>query len=568
MIGDLMKKKIIIISSIILILGFFGYKYFSKEEVLIESNKTSEIDQEVDLDNGEEKVAWDSLDEKDIVLSKSITITKSGIYNLSGSIKKGSITINTTGDVKLIFNNVSIKSNDGPAINVENANNVVIELSSGTVNKLEDSSTYSNVDLDGCVYSKDDLVFQGLGSLEVIGNYMDGIVSTNDLKFVSGTYKIVSNGDGIRGKDSVYIVDGDFDITSINDGIKSSTTDDVTKGFVNIDNGNITIKSKEDGIQASTKLIINNGKFNITTGDGSDSVGSAIYKEYGGGNNYSTVSSKGLKSIDNLVINDGSFVIDSKDDAIHSNNYVGIVNGEISISSGDDGIHADKEIIIDGGEIKISQAYEGIESEDVTINGGDISIVSSDDGINISGGVDQSSVGGRPGQNHMAGDGGLLYITGGVIYINATGDGIDSNGEVLISNGEVMIDGPTSSMNGALDYDVSFKITGGELFAVGSSGMSQNVSSSSTQNTIMFNLSSTYSGEVIIIDSDGNAVTSFEASKKYSSVVVSSSAFVKGEKYSVEINGKVISTMTVSSTVNGSSGGYGGPGGDRGPGRR
>ena len=556
-----MKNKLIIGIVIILFVCLGVGVYFIKfEEEKIINDTVKVIDKSVDLDNGEEKVAWDSFDVKNIRLSSSFEITKSGIYNLSGSLENGNITINTTGDVKLVFNNISIKNNDGPAINVVNANNVVIELNG--VNRLEDGSTYSNVEYDGCIYSKDDIVFQGLGTLEVIGNYMDGIVSSNDIKFVSGTYNIKSNGDGIRGKDSVYIVDGNFNITSGNDGIKSTTTDDVTKGFINIDNGNITINAKEDGIQAETKLIINNGKFNISTGDGSKASGSAIDKKYGGGKTYSTVSSKGIKSVGNLVINDGEFVIDSKDDAIHSNNYFGLVDGNISISSGDDGIHADKEIIIDGGEIEIKQSYEGIESEDITINGGDISVVSKDDGINISGGVDKSSVGGRPGENHMAGNGGLLHITGGKVYVNSLGDGIDSNGKVIIDDGEVIVDGPTNSGNGALDYDSSFEVNVGELYAVGSSGMSQNVSGGN-QNTIMFNLDNTYSGMISIL-CDDELVLSFEPSKKYSSVVVSSNLLERGKEYSIEINDKVVASIKVSSIVNT----YGNNRNDRGPGGR
>lgn len=559
-----MKKKLIIgIIVILLICLGVGIYFINLEEEKVISDTVKVIDQEVDLDNGEEKVAWDSFEVKDIKLSNSLSITKTGVYNLSGNIKNGNITIDTTGDVKLIFNNISIKNSDGPAIYVKNANNVVIELN-GT-NKLEDGSTYSNIDLDGCIYSKDDIVFQGLGTLEVVGNYLDGIVSSNDIKFISGTYNIKSNGDGIRGKDSVYIVDGNFNITSVNDGIKSTTTDDVTKGFINIDNGNIIINSKEDGIQAETKLVINNGKFNIKTGDGSSASGSAINNKYGGGKSYSTVSSKGLKSVDNLVINDGEIIIDSKDDAIHSNNYVGIVSGNISISSGDDGIHADKEIIIDGGEILIKQSYEGIESEDITINGGDISVVANDDGINISGGVDGSSMGGRPGENNMTGDGGLLHITGGKVYVDATGDGIDSNGKVIIDGGEVNVDGPTNSGNGALDYDSSFEINGGELYAVGSSGMSQNVSGGS-QNTIMFNLSKTYSGMISIL-CDDELILSFEPTKKYSSVIISSSLLEKGKEYSLEIDDNEIASIKVNSSVN-TYGNFGGGPGGRGPGGR
>ena len=69
-----------------------------------------------------------------------------------------------------------------------------------------------------------------------------------------------------------------------------------------------------------------------------------------------------------------------------------------------------------------------------------------------------------------------------------------------MSGGVVHVDGPTNNGNGALDYNGTFDITGGELIAVGSSGMMQNVSSSSTQNTILVTLNSSMSGDISIGD--------------------------------------------------------------------
>ena len=105
---------------------------------------------------------------------------------------------------------------------------------------------------------------------------------------------------------------------------------------------------------------------------------------------------KGLKAGNNIVIEDGTFNLNTSDDSIHSNNYIGISNGTYYISSGDDGIHADNEIIIEGGSIDIKESYEGIEAAKITIYNGDISVVASDDGINVAGGSDSSSMN-RPG---------------------------------------------------------------------------------------------------------------------------------------------------------------------------
>lgn len=564
------KKLILYVVIAVVVIAFLigGYFFFFRNSSLIhgKANDTSLIDDEVDLDNGEEKVDWDSLNTEELNLSgKSVSITSGGVYTLTGSITSGNITVNTDEDVKLIFNGISISSNDGPAVLIEAANNTVIELKEGTVNTLSDGSVYSNADYNGCIHSKDDLVFQGSGTLKITGNYKDGIVSKDDLKFSNGTYIINSVDDGIVGKDSIYVVDGDFTINCESDGLKSSNAEDTTKGYINIDGGKFVINSGQDGMQAETKLIINDGDITITTSEGSGSSSSAIYKDFYGGSTYDSTSSKGLKAIDNLVIKNGNIIINSKDDAIHSNNYVGIVDGNITISSGDDGIHADTEVIIDGGVINISQSYEGVEAENITINGGDISVVASDDGINVSGGNDQSSMGGRTGQNPTSSSGGTLYITGGKVYVNATGDGLDANGNIIVSGGEVYVDGPTNDGNGPLDYDTTFDITGGKFIAVGSSGMAQGVSSSSTQYSLMFYLSNSYSGKISIVSSSGTEIFSYSPAKSYKSVIVSSSAIVKGEKYTLKIDGKEISSL-VSSSVNASNGSSYGGGSDPGQG--
>ena len=60
--------------------------------------------------------------------------------------------------------------------------------------------------------------------------------------------------------------------------------------------------------------------------------------------------------------------------------------GTINAATGDDGVHADDLLTVNGGTINITQCYEGLEADDIVINDGDISVVSSDDGINSSDG--------------------------------------------------------------------------------------------------------------------------------------------------------------------------------------
>ena len=144
----------------------------------------------------------------------STTITSGGSYDLTGSYS--CIVVNTNASVQLNLTDANISCDNGPAIYVENADNVSIVLN-GT-NKISSTTTK---DLDGAIYSKDDLIFSGTGSLEITSNY-DGIVSKDTLVINSGTYTINASDDGIRGKDNVAIVDGTFNITASGDGIKST----------------------------------------------------------------------------------------------------------------------------------------------------------------------------------------------------------------------------------------------------------------------------------------------------------------------------------------------------------
>ena len=570
-----MKKKNTITFALIFVLILsIGTAYYIKQnktEKLKENNNiknTNQLDKNINLDNGDEKIDWSLLDSSILNLNnKSLTITKEGTYTLSGKINNGNITVNTTGDVKLILDSVSIKSNNSPAIIIEQANNTVIELKENTTNTLDDSSSYDNTEYDGCLFSRDDLIIQGTGTLNITSNYLDGIVSNDDLKIIDGTYIINSNDDGIRGKDSVNIQNGNFTINSQSDAIKSTNDAESGKGYINIDNGTFTIESRQDALQAETKLIINNGTFDIKTGDGSSSKTSAIYKDFYNGTSYDTTSTKALKSNDNLIINNGTITIDSQDDAIHSNNYVGIKNGTINITSCDNAIHADTEIIIDGGNINIKKSYEGIESNDITINDGEISITSNDDGINISGGNNSSSMGGRPGENPMHSSSfGILTINNGKIYVNADGDGLDANGSIIINNGELYVDGPTNGGNGTLDYDRSFNINGGTVIAVGSSDMAQSPSTTSTQNSLMFYLSTSYNNkEIIIEDENGNEIISYIPKKTYSSIIISSKKIREGKTYTLKIDNKKITSLTPSSIIT-TAGQSNGPGGNHHPG--
>lgn len=442
-----------------------GTKSTSTETVTLSSSGHATVST-VDLTEGkysEEKLdaSWDeksavkitlngdsvTADDKNVEVDGSkVTITGAGTYVLSGTLSNGQIVVDSDDkdSVRLVLNGAEITCSNSSAIWVKDGD-TIITLADGTENTLTDGAEYTTDSEDdepkAAVYAKDDLTFNGSGSLTVNGNYKNGIQCKDALKFVSGTYTITAANNGLVGKDSVSIKDGTYTITSGGDGIKSTNTDETDQGYVIIDGGTFTITAEGDGIQAETLLRVNEGDFTITTGGGSanavqkngmggggpmggggqmpgeppqnntdnsnsDSNGSADGSDTSdsdtSGNQMQpggtppdmnqqnseeedTTSTKGMKSYVELVAAGGTFNIDSCDDALHSDSSVKVTDGTYTINTGDDGIHADKTLNISGGTIDIQQCYEGIEGFDIVIDDGDIRVTSSDDAINAAG---------------------------------------------------------------------------------------------------------------------------------------------------------------------------------------
>lgn len=521
-----MKKKILILISIFIIL-ILGLNNFKTNDI----EKTKEITYE------EEIIDWDKYETKEIELTESVTINNPGVYILSGEMT-GMVTINTDDYVKLILNDVQITNETGPAILIENSKKTYIELEKNTKNTLIDGGTSEN---DSVIYSKDDLIILGEGTLNIKANNQDGIVSKDNIVILNGNININSIDDGIRSKDYITILDGNINITSTGDGIKTTNEENSSLGYILIENGNININSKQDGIQATTDIKILDGIFEIKTGNGAIiSSNNSIMWGRMNENSNDTVSKKAIKASNNIVISNGTFNINSEDDSIHSNNNIEINDGNYTLSSGDDGIHADKNLTIKNGEINITKSYEGLEGSEITIDNGNINIVAIDDGINVAGGSDSSSLN-RPGaNNYNKNTDYILTINNGYIYVNASGDGLDSNGKIIMNGGTVLVDGPTDDGNGALDYETEFIMNDGILVAVGSSGMAESISENSSQNGVIINFDSNYESDTII---NIEGIITYKPSKKFSSIVVSTKDIKLNETYNINVGGEATGTL-------------------------
>lgn len=502
------------------------------------------------------------------ISGSTVTIKDEGTYILRGTLNDGMIIVNAedTDKPQLVFDNVSINSETSAPIYILEADKVFITMAGGSTNTLTNGGTFTAIDennIDAVIFSKQDLTLNGNGELTVSSPAGHGIACKDDLVFTSGTYTVESASQGLDANDSVRVVNASIKVDAGKDGIHAENDDDEMLGFVYIASGTFDIEAEGDGMSAAYYMKIEDGTFNIVAGGGSanatkqssDSWGGFMGQQPMGGRSQSSsttssssssddsTSMKGIKVTDSLIINGGTFTIDSADDAVHSNTSVAVNGGKFEIAAGDDGFHADETLKIASGTINISECYEGLEALDIEVSGGDIRLVSSDDGINAAGGTDSSGTAGPRGGDRFGGgqgggsasSNGSILISGGNLNITASGDGIDANGSFEISGGYTVVCGPTQGDTATLDYDVSGVITGGTFIGTGASGMAQTFSDSE-QGVIAVSVGNQSAGtEIKLTDSKGNTIISYAPELSFGVVILSSPDMEKGETYTIHV---------------------------------
>lgn len=524
----------------------------------------------------------------------TITILYGGAYHITGTLGEGNLVIDTdkSADVKILFDGAHITSSTDAALYVAQAGDVFLYTADGTENTLAsyyDFSQNTDSNVDAAVFSKDDLTLSGTGSLVVVSAYGHGIVSKDDLYVVSGDYSVSAAEHGLCAKDSVNILDGTFTVDCGKDGIHAENNDDAALGSVYLLGGTYDVTATGDGISASNILQIDGGDYTIVSGGGAANAAAHTEEDFGMGGRGGwfsrggevsrgdeqtdssagetedtsvTDSFKGLKAGTELRITDGTFSLDTSDDALHANGNVTVAGGSFTIAAGDDGIHADDTLTVSGGEITITKSYEGLEGTIITIAGGKTVLTASDDGLNAAGGNDSSGFGGFGGGSGMdmfSSDGeSCIVISGGYLSVNAGGDGIDSNGDLVVTGGETYVDGPADSANGALDYAGSGSVSGGIFIALGGSGMAMNFDDSSSQGTALIMLSAGQNAApVTLYDADRNVLFTYAAQKTYNSVLISIPELQTGNTYTLTA-GDAETEFVMQSTVYGSGMGMGG----------
>ncbi len=118
-----------------------------------------------------------------------IEITAAGSYELTG-VFNGQILVNADDedDVQLILNGVEVTNDEDAPIFIQQSDEAVITLKTGSINTITDTSAYMEETDDaeeertnGAIYSKEDLAINGEGALIISSTNKSGILGKDDV---------------------------------------------------------------------------------------------------------------------------------------------------------------------------------------------------------------------------------------------------------------------------------------------------------------------------------------------------------------------------------------------------
>ena len=297
-----------------------------------------------------------------VISDSTYTIDKDGVYVLSGTAENFTVVVDAGDEdkVQLVLDGLCVTNGSDPVIYVKNADKVFV-TSAGSDSMLTITGTFSSdgsTGTDAVIFSKDDLVLNGTGTVTV-SSTDNGVSCKDDLKITGGTWNITCTADALEANDSIAVAGGTLNIRTSKDGLHAEYDEDNTVGWITIEGGTLNITAKDDAIHATTVLTINGGELNITAAEGLE----ATQVEINGGTVDITATDDGINAGQKskalsvgITINGGEISIDmgaGDTDAVDSNGYLTITGGTIDIS-GQSSFDADGTISWTGGTIYVN----------------------------------------------------------------------------------------------------------------------------------------------------------------------------------------------------------------------
>lgn len=318
------------------------------EDMFVKSVKYTNADMEteesysasvvIDLNNGSPKCANSSVK----IDGTTVTILAGGKYTITGTMEEGQILVSPgaadENNVKIMLDGVSISNSKKAPFVSTAAGKTVLTLKEGTNNAIQD---LREANPENSTDSSD------TSETETEEDNDSAIWCENDLSINGeGSLKVTANYEsGIKSKDDLVVYSGEINIEAVNNAL-------VGNDSVAIKSGTFIFKADNNGIRCKTN----------------------------------DDSTKGY-----IVIDGGTFDIQVTGSAIKSEFTVIINSGKLSISAGNDAVHGEYGVQVNNGSVSAPKCEEGIEGAYIVINDGEVDITSSDDGINASNSIGETT---------------------------------------------------------------------------------------------------------------------------------------------------------------------------------
>jgi len=300
----------------------------------------------------------------DLVSGQDVTLTEEGVYVLSGEATDVTVVVEAddAAKVQIVLAGVDIENENAPVVYVKSADKVFVTTTSSN-NVMEVTGSYEadeDTNLDAVIFSRDDLVLNGTGTLTIVSAQGNGITSKDDLKVTGGTYSITSLLDALEANDSIRIAGGDITIVTNKDGLHSENEDDSTLGYIYIAGGTLNITAADDAIRGTSIVQIDGGVINVET------------------------SYEGIEATQ-IQINGGEIDIYASDDGLNatakSNAYsvmIEVNDGVITVAVGNgdtDAFDVNGNLYINGGTIDVTAPTSAFDADgNAQLNGGTVTV--------------------------------------------------------------------------------------------------------------------------------------------------------------------------------------------------
>lgn len=471
----------------------------------------------------------------------SISIVESGSYRLTGTMTEGHIAVEADG-VELIWDGAQIACSTAAPLSAHGDLALTLTENGGT---LSDARPDWYLDGGGAAIAAGGIVrVSGAGALNVTAQAGDGLRAAG-LRLEGGALNVAAGGNGVHleaeaGETAFELTGGQLAVEADGIGVYAG-------GDAALRGGDLRLTSGADGLYVEGALTVSGGAAQVSAGGGAGAASpTAAYYDsffgydpfdlffgspyYGGYDNggyearvYDAVSAA------EIVMEDGSLVLDASGDALRADGALTMTGGALSITCGGDGLRAGGDVAVSGGVIWVDECETGLSGTNVSVGNAEVSIVSAGAGL--------YALSGRGGDASV--------LDGAKLTIAAGGDGIAAGADVYLAGGETSI--CCSGRSGApLNAAGEVFADGGTLIAAGGSDESA-IAEDSAQAVLRarFNGTLREGMRVVVENEDGQAAFSFEPEVDFSRLTLTSPALQQGGTYTLYVEGEALGMATV-----------------------